>query len=270
MRSIKNYSKAKFGSSRFHTWLCLYATFRSKFLEGWIPVDVYGTLILPRINKPHRVVSYAKSLSQRLFGEEHSADRACYVSGTWLGRDGRVIDPAKAKDYIFAKTDHVYVKRDDSRAGIGVSVVRPEEFDCAILAKAGDFVVQTPIKQAKWFDAIFPGCLATLRITTVFIPGIGPQKRAAYLRVGRGDAKFIKNTHVRVSVTDDPGSLDSRGVDEKWKILDAHPDTGFKFSGAVIPHFRDAVALCESLHFRVPQFMVIGWDIGIGEAETSS
>jgi hypothetical protein len=39
-----------------------------------------------------------------------------------------------------------------------------------------------------------------------------------------------------------------------------HPDSGFSFTGQQIPYFRKAVAACEALHRKVPQFSVIGWD----------
>lgn len=132
-----------------------------------------------------------------------------------------------------------------------------------------NFVVQRAIVQAKWFEAISPGCVATLRILTGFSFDASPRFCAAYLRIGRKNSKFITSSEaLKIPVIDNKGTLEAFALDSNWLRFYSHPDSDVKFGGTKVPNFSEAVALCEELHARVPQFTIIGWDVAITEAES--
>ena len=50
-----------------------------------------------------------------------------------------------------------------------------------------------------------------------------------------------------------------------WEQYSEHPDSGFAFAGQMIPNFPIAVAECEKIHRKLPNFAIIGWDVSITE-----
>jgi hypothetical protein len=59
------------------------------------------------------------------------------------------------------------------------------------------------------------------------------------------------------------GTLGETAYSNAWRATDAHPDTGVRFAGQVIPCFGDALQLCQALHRSCPHLLCVGWDLCI-------
>jgi len=260
---IKEYSRSVLGSQRFEPWLKTYAAYRGKFLEGWIPDNFFGRIIVP-LSKGTYAGLGAKTLARRLLATDRFPDLAYHVNGTWSDREGAAIRADSVKNVIFADDDAVFVKLDRSTCGLGVQRITRNDFNPDTLSKLGNFVVQAPVHQSEFFNQITPDSTATLRITTVKFGGRPAEKRAAYLRVGlQGDKLVTVKSSLRIPIIDDNGALGAHAAFPSWERCRSHPGTGFEFAGREIPQFSEAVSICAALHDRIPQILVIGWDVAI-------
>lgn len=264
-RRARDYASDVFGSSLYAPWLIFYATYRGRFLEGWVPDNYFQWVAVIEINGKYHRLDDSRALFSRLLGAEEMPDVTHFVSGEWRDPAGDLLDPDALERVVFQRGDKVCVKVDASSRGRGVSVLTRETFHRAAVERLGNLVVQPFIRQAAFFDAIFPGAVATLRITTGKIPGGRPTFIGSYLRVGRGQAQIVNTSALRAPVLDAVGTLGPVASDGQWRRFETHPDTGFRFADARIPGFETALARCLALHDRLPQLGLIGWDVALDE-----
>lgn len=266
-KRMKDYCHDKLGDSSYWPWLRVYTAFRGEFLEGWIPRD-YLKDNIHRINTRQRSIGEAKTQTQRFLRTDALPDVAYHVNGEWLSLDHKPIDLEKLEATISQAGNEFVLKYDDANRGRGVTRLQLAEVRSLFGGHMGDAVLQRSIRQAAELERLSPGSVATLRVLTAK-PDKGPPRTvASYLRVGRkGENVIASKTALKVGVVDSLGTMDDFGVNDDWMIFRKHPDTGLEFGkGERIPLFREAKALCESLHERNRQFSLIGWDVGIDEA----
>lgn len=266
-RAIRRYAARMFGSSRFAAWLYAYTIFRGEFVEGWIPDDFFGQDLLPMANRAYRTVAGARTLTRRFISADCIPDVAYRVHGIWFDTEYRVINEDDLRHTLFAagNRSHVFLKADMTSRGRGVWLLSEEEFARVSIEPSLDLVAQEPIEQARWFAAIHPHGVATIRLTTAFTAKRKAHFRASYLRVGRGTSRFISKKFFRCPVVGETGELAPYAANEFWHRFECHPDTGYVFAHQRIPHFDDALQCCLDLHARVPHFMFIGWDVAVCE-----
>lgn len=264
-KRARDYASDVFGSSLYAPWLTFYATYRGQFHEGWVPDNFFQWVAVMRINGKYHRLDDSRALFARLLGADELPDVAHFVSGEWRDPSGALLDPDALDSVVFQRGDKVCVKVDASSRGRGVSVLTRETFDRAAVERFGNLAVQSFIRQGAFFDAIFPGAVATLRVTTGKIPGARPAFIGSYLRAGRGQAPIVNTTSLRVPVLDAVGTLGPVASDADWRRFETHPETGFRFAGARIPGFETALARCLALHDRLPQLGLIGWDVALDD-----
>lgn len=264
IKAIKEYAEAVLGSSLFYPWLAVYAAYRGEFLEGWIPDDYFGRVVLPRLNGNHRALPAIRSLSRRLFDSDLFPDLLHRVNGAWYSVEGERITLETAHALAFSEGDSVFMKAESSSQGRAITILRHGDFLDAVLALDGNVVIQRAIEQHAWYAAIFEPAVATVRVLTVSSAEGTPRKRMVYLRVGRGDAQFVTAAEGLKVPVDDLGMIGPFASSDGWQRYRRHPDTGFVFDARQrLPFFDQAVAACERLHARLPQVGVIGWDVAI-------
>ncbi len=249
----------------------VYAIYQGRFAEGWIPDDYFKLNVLPALFRNRRPLQHRRTLSRRLFGPEVVPDLAYRINGLWFTADYRALAPDALLDHVFAGYGEVYLKAESSSRGRGVKRVGRSDFWSVAGTFDDDAVVQRPVVQHSWFNEVNPDAVATVRITTSYLDGPGPRFRAAYLRLGYGGRRYIEaEQSLRWAITDPAGALASEALDEQWRPLAKHPDTGYDFRNSRIPFFEAAVRTCVELHARIPHDQILGWDIGIEESGAPS
>lgn len=255
------YAREVLGDADHAPWLYVFATMQGEFKEGWMPDDFYHMKVVPKIANGLTRITHIKSLTGILLETEALPDLAYHVGGVYYDRDLNVISLARLKE-IVAPHGHVFVKKDGSGAGKAIRKLAPAELTQEALAE--DCVLQRPILSHPVLEEIFPGPVATLRITTVRAPSGEISRRGAYLRLGRKGADWVTSLNsMEVAIVDEQGALDSLGYDEHWRAWPKHPDTGVGFAGRRVPEFRRAVELCLKLHAKAPHIPIVGWDVAI-------
>jgi hypothetical protein len=271
-KRIEAYARERFGSAKYAPWLVLYTAHRGEFKEGWIPQDYFFVKVLPVIN-PRAIanVSLAKTLTRSLFGDASSPDVVSRVDGTWMSKDGDILDQEEARERCFDGRDHVYLKADDRNRGDGIRIADKSGFNDVCKAWTADFVVQFPVDQHPDLSRFHAASVATLRVLTYKSHGRAPEPLATYLRFAQGDWRYVSSSgnSIRVPINMETGTLEDEGADESWNLHRTHPDSGVAFGSVPCPGYRSAVDLCLKLHLRIPQLALIGWDIAIdGEEQT--
>lgn len=255
------YAREVLGDADYAPWLYVFATMQGEFKEGWMPDNFYHTVVVPKITNGLAQASNTKSLAKILLQTEVLPDLAYRIGGVLYDRDLNVIHLNRLKE-IVAPHGYAFVKKDASGAGKGIRKLTPAELTEEALAY--DCVLQRPIRQHPALEEIFPGPVATLRITTARAPNGELSKRGAYLRLGRKGTEWVMSLNsMEVAVVDEAGTLDGLGYDGQWRAWLRHPDTGNSFAGRRVPEFRQAVELCLGLHAKAPHMPIVGWDVAV-------
>ena len=258
-----DYALNVFGSLDYAPSLHFYTAVQGRFREGWMPENFYHHVVVPGIIKGLADISAKKSFSNLLLRSSALPDIAYHIDGIFYDRDYLPISRA-AMIELARPHDAVFVKGDGS--GRGEKVRKVPVAALADYRFSGDGVIQRPIRQHSFFDEFVTGSVATLRITTLKIPGGAIEMREARLRFGRRATEWlVAENDVTAQVIDKAGTLDRWGYTSDWRACEAHPDSGTAFAGRQIPSFSAAVAFCENLHAGLPHVAIIGWDVAINQ-----
>jgi hypothetical protein len=261
-KKADEYATEVLGSKKFAPWLYVYSHFSGEFKEGWIPDNFYGKVVIPKIQGSYGKTSFLKPLTNRLFQQEIGPDLGYYIHGKWLDTNYNPIREEEVRKLLFAETDKVICKLDQSSQGKGIHVIHQKDFNLSIIEKLGNGVIQKFIQQHNFFNAFTPNSVATIRLTTVIDNESEISLRAAYLRLGqKKNTHITSDSHIRVAIDMKTGRLDSLGYLPNWHQITTHPDTQERFEAKQIPSFKQCTELVLELHKKMPMVKAIGWDI---------
>lgn len=256
------YAKEVLGSKRFAPWLYVYCAIRETFVEGWIPDNYYGRILVPKLKGNYGAIANFSSLTGRLFKSANFPNVIYLSNGQWLSTDYEVLSKPEALKLIQEETSRLLFKTDNSSQGRGIHFLDKDHLTLEHLESLGNGVIQTYINQHPFFQDISPNSVSTLRVTSTIDNQGEVTINACYLRVGRNQDTHVKpGSHIRVPVNQKTGDLDKNGYSTKWHQIDKHPDTKFVFEGKQIPHFDKIISTTKKLHKMVPFAICIGWDM---------
>lgn len=260
------YAVEVLGWKGYAPWLYVYAHLAGEFKEGWIPDNYYGKVVIPKIQGAYGKISFLNSLTNQLFNKEVSPDIAYYNNGLWFEKNFRPTATKNIRDILFAETDRVVFKLDNSYQGRGVFQIVKEEFNRGFIEQKGNGVIQKYIQQHPFFNEFLTSAVATIRITTVVEIDNSISIRACYLRLGRFRDTHVKSkNHIRIPIDRNNGRLNDEGYLANWKTVDQHPDSKVAFLNKVIPNYKECVALVLRLHKKMPMVQCIGWDVVVDQ-----
>ena len=264
LQACNEYAVDVLGWSGYAPWLYVYTAVSGKFIEGWIPDNYYGEVVLPALNGEHGRVSSLKSITNQIFRSPCIPDIAMLANGLIVTPNGAIIDHASLREFLFSDDDRVVFKRDGSGQGLGVVVLSASDFAYEAVARLGNGVMQRYVHQHPTLAALCAASVATIRITTASDDAGIISVRAAYLRLGVGHDTHVKSaSSVRVPLDLVTGGLQERGYLANWRSVVAHPDSGVAFAGVVLPSFRACLDVVVGLHMAVPYVRCIGWDVTV-------
>lgn len=132
------------------------------------------------------------------------------------------------------------------------------------LLQNGQNLCEEVIVQHPDLDAIWPGCINTVRLVTILC-GETVHIVAAYLRVGSG-ARPVDNFNsggMVMPVDRVRGVILAHAVDKAGYIYERHPVTDAQFCGFHIPMWQDCLDLAKRAALVEPRVRYIGWDIAV-------
>ena len=128
-----------------------------------------------------------------------------------------------------------------------------------------NFQIQERLKQHERMAALNPTSVNTIRLLT-YRSGMEVLLVYAVVRIGR-EGQVIDNQcagglSTYIDKDGNLGSFSYGGYNEDNVI---RTDTGIKLGGYHIPSFDKAVEAVKKLHFNLPFFDLVGWDIAIDD-----
>ena len=268
-RRCREYAREVFGSERYSPWLAVYTLVRGEFREGWIPDNYYREYVMPSQNGSYGRLSRLRGVQQMVFAEDAFPDLLYAVNGLLVTPGREVVTLSDALDRLFARTDAIVFKEDDSKQGTSVYFLERTSAKALLeRPRRWNGVFQSVVTPHAALAAFHQGSVATMRLTTVVGPTGEPSLRAAYLRFATGVETHIHGaTSMRVAIAMQGGALFDQGYSQTWQRLDRHPTSGKVFSGVTVPAFDEAVGLVLRCHRRVPYIQCIGWDVTVDPSE---
>ena len=132
-----------------------------------------------------------------------------------------------------------------------------------------DLVLQPRIGNHPALEGFSNGVLTTARILSCLDEQGEPEIIGAVFRMAIGSNRTVDNVHaggIIAAVDLDTGQLgraSNLGTDARLGWLDAHPDTGRRITGELLPLWKDVRNLAVRGHRAFNDRTIIGWDIAI-------
>lgn len=215
---------------------------------------------------------YVRALNRRedmhYFAEKADflAAFAPYVKRRWL--DLRQAD-AQALEEMARELGVVLVKPQNATHGDGVEKIYARDVTDwpalhARLTGEGRTLCEEVITQHPELDRLWPGCVNTVRLVTIYKDGVG-HIVASFLRVGSGEKPVDNFNNGGMVVPLDPGTgtVLCAAVNKAGQRFETHPGTGTRFEGFQVPLWEQVVELAGRAAGVIPGVRYVGWDIAV-------
>lgn len=260
----KPFSKINLISHRYYT------SKTGNFHVNYIPDSLWYAYIDPYYNPRNlaKAIDSKVLYSRLLGGVKHPQIIAYKINGFWLSNDFKHINIDKVVE-LSLRVKNIFIKQaEDSAGGHGV-----EYYDCTkgkydLLEILNDttcnIVVQAGISQLEEMNRLNDSSVNTIRILSHLTKNGEIKIRSVIVRMGRKGAHVdnASSGGITVGVNQD-GQLKSVAYDIEGNRFYYHPDTRTKFSEIVIPDFKSLQCKIKALHWQIPQFRLLSWDIAI-------
>jgi hypothetical protein len=262
-KSIKSYSKRRFGSKKYWPSLAYYSEVKGKFMEGWIPYDYFRFVLLPKLNPKPAIYMDFKTFDYQLFGDFAVKPLFLFISGMFFDADLNFVDHDQLKTFLGTYDEEIVVKKESGWGGMQVKVMHASTFEPDQLEKGSDYVIQPYVKQYKTLNDLYPHSVNTLRVNTFLEKDGSVRILSTALRFG-ADGGRVDN----VSSGGNPLFFDLNGKPDKvtydpvyfTETGDRHKNTGFKYADLEIPMFKEVLEKCKKAHQKVPYVRLVAWD----------
>lgn len=263
-RQAVEYARDVLGHRKHARGLIIFTAIYKSFAEGWIPLSYYRQHVRPVMYRAGELNRY-RHFPRTLLATAHVPDLAYVLHGRFYNLDFVRLTPGDAREVLFGQRDTVIFKRNCSARGRGVCKVTRDDFDAAQPTRLPDGVFQEIVSPHEAFADLLPDRGPTIRVITVRGPDGSVSHRGSYLRVARRSRQFVEaTTQVGIAIQLSTGRLQAIGYSgSKCEAVAAHPDTGCRFEGFVIPAFTETANEMVNHHRSFPFSDVIGWDVCI-------
>ncbi len=243
------------------------------FAKEYVPTNLYYTEILPKANRYDFIKAYAdKNMLDNLFpGERLVYTYLKNINGTYY-YERKPVTREKAIE-LCSNLQNVIIKPSISKKGLGVQcismnngIVEQTQKPLGELFKSyhnKNFLIQERLVQHESMAALNPSSVNTLRILT-YLSDSEVLLVYAVVRIGR-KGEIVDNQ----SAGGISAAIDAKGQIVKYAIAGSatdnveKTDSGVVLEGYKIPSYEKAIDLVKRLHWNVPYFRIVGWDVAI-------
>ena len=194
------------------------------------------------------------------------------VSGQFLDASFRPLTPEAAAALCEQAGEFIIKPSVETKGGSGIEFYDPaqeknaERTPLSILRKrSGDFVVQRVLRQHPKMAELNPDSVNTVRVMTLLWKG-ETRVLGALVRIGTKGCR-VDNPHSSNGfscVLDAEGKMVENAYDRDWRPYETLPN-GIIVKGFQVPSFDRIVETVLRLHYRMPHFRIIGWDMTVSE-----
>ena len=272
-REIRQYFKDLTGENVPLVWHEYFYSRTGNYSKEYIPSSLYKVSLLYRANKHGYRDAYAdKNMAEVFLPEVRHPSMVLKNMNGYFYIGNTAVSREDAEDYCRDLKD-VLIKPSLGTHGDGAKRLRVENGITNIDGKSisqlfdyykENYCIQEFIQQHERMRALNPSSVNTIRILT-YRSGMEVLVLYTVVRIGR-DGKEIDNESAGgiSAVIYEAGKLGryaygAPGVDKL-----EYTDTGIRLEGYEIPSYQNVVDTVKKLHYRLPFFDLIGWDMAVG------
>lgn len=245
------------------------------YAKDYIPMGFFLLDLIGRINRMDLYKAYSdKNLDDVLLpGVNHPHYYLKNINGYYYF-EGEAVSKEEAISRC-GNLKEVIVKPSLDMQGHGVRKVSFEngvsDFDGHTVGEVfdlykKDFLIQSAVKQHEGMNRLNPTSVNTIRIAT-YRSGMEVLLVYAVVRIGRKGQVIDNQSAGGLSVKVCPdGTLGKYAFGKSGDDRIEQTDTGVVLDGYPIPSYEKAVETVKKLHYSLPLFDLVGWDISIDEA----
>lgn len=268
-RSIKQYSKKRFGTRAYWPYLALYTESRGQFVEGWLPHDYFRYVLVPQISSASEVgISEYKTYDYQIFGDFALKPLFVFISGMFLTAEFDSVEEEQVKKTLLEYDATIVVKEDRGIQGSQVLIIHSSEFKTETLMPGRGYVIQPYVKQYKVLNDLYSDSVNTLRVTTFIQKDGTVLVKYVVLRFGIDGIKVDNISAGGYFLYFDADGNPSKSAYDKMglSVGERHKNSGYLFADLKLPMFQEAVNACKSAHKKYPYDRMVGWDVCINDS----
>ena len=271
----KSYYKSKGYKLKNTYWHRYYKGINGEFHKDYMPYDIFNPIINPRLNqKTQWPALLDKNLTYNLFKEFDQPKPIIQNRNGFYYVDGQIVDLQKAIDVCEAIKDKMIIKptvgsgsgKMVNAFGVINAKTSYKNYSLEQLFKLyfKDFVVQEFLEQSEILKSLNPSSLNTLRIVS-YLNQDGVHIVSSVLRIGKpGSATDNFSTGGLFCGILSDGNLKGKGYNPNGYAV-TETATGVILKNIKIPNYMKVQDMVKSMHYIVPYFKIISWDIGISK-----
>ncbi len=275
IKAAKSYYKSKGYNLKNTYWHRYYKAMNGEFHKEYVPYDIFNPKINPRLNKRKQWPALLdKNLSYNLFEGFAQPKRVVQNINGFYYIEEKIVNLDEAIKACNRINKRLIIKPTiDSGKGRLVNAFTVENYKTSYenlnvkelfqLYKK-DFIVQEFLEQSEVIASLNPSSLNTLRVVT-YLNLDGVHVLSSVLRIGElgsSTDNFSKGGLFCGILKD--GQLKGKGYSPNGTIL-TKTSTGIVLKECKIPNYEKLQDMTKLMHFRVPYFKIISWDIAINK-----
>lgn len=245
------------------------------YSKEYIPMDFFQREVIGRLNRIDCYNSYSdKNLDDILLpGIKHPHYFLKNING-YFYFEGKPVSKEDAAE-LCKNLGEVIIKPSLELKGTGVKVMHVKDGITDLNGKSitevfqqykKDFLIQEVVHQHPLISALNPTSVNTLRIVT-YRSGMEVLLAYAVIRIGRSGQVIDNQSAGGMSTKINPdGTLGKYAFGKAGDDMLEKTDSGVVLEGYKIPFYEKAVEKVKKLHYSLPLFDLVGWDISIDES----
>lgn len=244
------------------------------FTKDYVPNNLYHCEILPRANMhPFNDAYGDKNMCDILFPKDKVAHNVLKNMNGYYYLEGKPVSEAEALSHC-QNIDDVVIKPSMSFSGQGVQSLSVKDGKTNIddltieqlFKRYGrNWLIQKKVKQHAGMSALNPTSVNTMRILS-YRSGMEVLIIYTVVRIGRKGQVIDNQCAGGISTTvNEEGKLGKYAFGGYSTDNVEKTDSGIVLDGYQLPSYDKAIAFVKDLHFSLPFFNLVGWDVAIQE-----
>lgn len=271
---IKKYYKDLTGENVPLIWHKFLYSRTGVYSKKYIPTSLYKVTLLYRANKHGYRDAYAdKNMADILLpGVKHPyvvlkrMNGYYYINNNAVSEDEAIRHCRNLTNVLIKPS--LGTHGDGARrlcVNDGITNIGGKSIEKVFRDYGDNFCVQEFIRQHEKMKALNPTSVNTVRVLT-YRSGMEVIVLYTVIRIGRKDKEIDNESAGGIStVINRNGKLGKYAYGDPGVDKVEYTDTGIRLEGYEIPSYEKVVDTVKRLHFNLPFFNLIGWDVAIGE-----
>jgi hypothetical protein len=257
-------------------WAQYYASLNGIASPYYIPTDFWFSKVCQKMNSLDRFgwpLFQDKNYIDLIFQGVRQPDVILRnVSGQFLDHSFSPITAEEAAALCEKEAELIIKPSIDSKGGKHIEFLdnrkgesRKQSVLSTLQSRDGDYVVQRVLRQHHKMAELNPDSINSVRVMTLLWKGKA-RVLSSLVRIGVKGCR-IDNPHTSNGlscVLTPQGTMVESAYDRNWRPYAALPN-GLTVKGFEVPFYDRIVETVTRLHYRVPHFRLIGWDMTVTE-----